>query len=96
MPFDGPPYLSDAEIRLIGDWVAQGAADQEGRKAPVPVGARLRLRGTLTARWAVDGQPVVVGPDTRVEENPSPGDRVEIRGSVRPDGTIGATRIRRR
>jgi hypothetical protein len=56
----------------------------------------LRLRGTLTARWAVDGQPVVVGPDTRVEENPSPGDRVEIRGSVRPDGTIGATRIRRR
>lgn len=25
MPLDGPPFLSDAEIRLIRDWIARGA-----------------------------------------------------------------------
>lgn len=27
MPLDGPPYLADAEIRLIRDWIAEGAED---------------------------------------------------------------------
>jgi hypothetical protein len=27
MPLGGPPYLSDAEIQLIRDWVDEGAAD---------------------------------------------------------------------
>lgn len=25
MPFDGPPYLQDAEIQIVADWIAQGA-----------------------------------------------------------------------
>lgn len=25
MPLDGPPFLSDAEVRLIRDWIARGA-----------------------------------------------------------------------
>jgi hypothetical protein len=27
MPLTGPPYLPDAEIQLIGEWIDQGAAD---------------------------------------------------------------------
>lgn len=27
MPRNGPPYLSDAQIRLIHDWIAEGALD---------------------------------------------------------------------
>lgn len=27
MPFDGPPFLSDAERQLIADWIAEGAGD---------------------------------------------------------------------
>lgn len=27
MPFDGPPYLPDAEIQLIKDWIDEGASD---------------------------------------------------------------------
>jgi Planctomycete cytochrome C len=31
MPYNGPPYLTDAEIQLFADWIAQGAvgADDE-------------------------------------------------------------------
>ena len=25
MPYSGPPYLTDAEIQLFADWIAQGA-----------------------------------------------------------------------
>ncbi len=27
MPFDGPPYLTDEELRLVSDWIAEGAHD---------------------------------------------------------------------
>jgi hypothetical protein len=27
MPLGGPPFLSDDEVRLIHDWIAEGAAD---------------------------------------------------------------------
>lgn len=40
MPLNGPPWLSDDQIRLIRQWIAQGAPDAEGNPAPVPVGAR--------------------------------------------------------
>jgi uncharacterized membrane protein len=50
MPFDGPPYLGDEEMRLIEQWIAQGARDGEGRAAPVPIGARVRFRGAEEVR----------------------------------------------
>ena len=53
MPFDGPPYLRDDEIRLIEQWIAQGARDAEGRAAPVPTGARVRFRGAEEVRGVV-------------------------------------------
>jgi hypothetical protein len=27
MPYNGPPYLSAAELQLIRDWIAEGALD---------------------------------------------------------------------
>jgi mono/diheme cytochrome c family protein len=27
MPYNGPPYLSDADIQLVHDWIAEGASD---------------------------------------------------------------------
>ena len=67
MPFDGPPFLTDDEIALIEQWIADGAMDSAGSPAPIPVGSRVRLdksprpgdyvevRGTLDA----DGRVVV-------------------------------------
>jgi uncharacterized membrane protein len=50
MPFDGPPFLSEDEIRLIERWIAQGARDAAGRPTPVPAGARVRFRGDEEVR----------------------------------------------
>lgn len=96
MPFDGPPYLEEEEIELISKWVEQGAADSNGREAPVPVGARVRLHGKLTDRWALDGMPLTVDRGTRLKKSPSIGSYVEVRGIVQKDGRIQATEIRPR
>jgi hypothetical protein len=50
----------------------------------------------LTARWAVDGEAVLVGADTRIDKSPVVGLGVEVRGAVTADGRIRATRIRAR
>ena len=50
MPFDGPPYLTDAEIELITDWIEQGARNADGNIAPIPLGAKVRLGGRLTGK----------------------------------------------
>jgi len=96
MPYDGPPYLNVAEMALIEAWIAQGARDGEGVPAAVPVGARVRLQGTLAAGWRLDGLPLQVSGGTRLDKNPGPGDRVEVRGRITADGRIAAERIRRR
>jgi mono/diheme cytochrome c family protein len=96
MPFDGPPYLDDEQIRLIGEWVAQGARDAQGRPAPVPSGAQVRLHGILTGQWELDGMPFTVDGGTRLDKGPGAGDYVELRGVVLPDGGIRATRLRPR
>ena len=96
MPFDGPPYLADEEIRVLGEWIAQGAKDDAGRQAPMPVGAPVRLQGTLDGYWQVDGTPLQVGGGTRIDKSPRIGDRVEVRGSVAADGGVAVSRLRRR
>jgi hypothetical protein len=53
MPFDGPPYLDDAQIRLVEQWIAQGARDAQGKPSPVPAGARVRFRGAEEIRGVV-------------------------------------------
>ena len=96
MPFDGPPYLTDDEIRLIEDWITQGARSTEGVAAAVPTGAAMRLHGTLGARWQLDGLPLAVGARTRIDKAPAPGDYVEVRGRLGEAAVVEVERLRRR
>lgn len=96
MPFDGPPYLSDEEVRLIEDWITQGAPDAEGRPAILPVGAELRLHGNLDARWQLDGLVLEVDGRTRVDDSPQVGDYVQVRGRLDEGGAVRVERLRRR
>lgn len=96
MPFDGPPYLSDEEIAQIERWIEQGAADDRGQQAPIPVGARVRLRGRMTDALTLDDLPLQSLGRVDSRKVPAAGDYVELRGRVRGDGTIDVERIRRR
>ncbi len=96
MPFDGPPYLSNEEIQLIIQWIAQGARDVNGQAAEPPIGAKLRLHGLLTGRWELDGLPLKVGSGVRLKKAPDVGDYVRVRGRLGQNGQILVDRIRRR
>jgi hypothetical protein len=96
MPLDGPPYLTSDEIHLIEDWIAQGARDAEGTVAAVPIGAAVRLHGTLGPRWQLDGLPLGVGVRTRIDKAPATGDYVEVRGHLDEAANVQVERIRRR
>ena len=96
MPMNGPPWLPEAEIAMIRTWIAEGAVDDEGRPAPMPTGAELRIRGLMTGRQAIDGVPFEITGATRVDEHPRPGQEAELRGVVGPGGTIIAERLRDR
>jgi hypothetical protein len=95
MPLRGP-YLGPEEERQIVEWIRQGARSAEGEPAPLPVGARLRLHGTLGPGWELDGLPLAVTGATRIDDAPRPGDYVEVRGRLAPGGAVEAERIRRR
>lgn len=96
MPHDGPPWLPDDDIRLLRDWIAQGARDGEGTPAPIPEGAEIRLRGILTGEAEIDGAAFVITGSTRIDDRPGIGDQAEMRGVVQVDGTVIATRFRDR
>ncbi len=96
MPFDGPPWLTEAQIDLIRTWIEEGAVDDEGNRAPIPTGAEIRLRGLVTGPSEIDGAAFTVTPQTRVEDRLANGMEAEMRGIVAVDGTIVATRLRAR
>lgn len=96
MPFNGPPYLNVDEIAKIAQWINDGARDAAGNPAPQISGARVRLHGTLTAQWQLDGLPLVVNPQTRLKKNPGTGSYVRVRGEISEDGSITVNRIRAR
>lgn len=96
MPRDGPPFLSEDELKLIEDWIRDGARDIGGKAAPNPAGARVRLHGTLGSGWLLDGLRLSVDGGTRIDKSPEPGDYVEVRGTVRADGGVDVERLRRR
>jgi hypothetical protein len=96
MPFDGPPFLADDEIRLLETWVAQGARDAGGKPAPLPVGASVRLHGTLAAGWQLDDLALNVTPSTRIDKRPAPDAYVELRGRIAADGQVSVERLRER
>jgi mono/diheme cytochrome c family protein len=96
MPLDGPPYLTDEEILLIEEWVNEGAKNASGQVAPYPQGEKVRLHGTLGPDGSLDGLPLDVGPRTRIDKSPAPGDYVEVRGRLKASGTVEIERLRRR
>ncbi len=95
MPFDGPPYLSDAEIALIRDWIANGAMDDDGAPSAIPTGY-VRFRGLVTGENEIDGVPFRVTPNTRVEDRLTIGQQAEVRATINPDGSLMAYRLRAR
>ena len=93
MPFDGPPYLSDAEIAVIEQWIVDGARNSAGEAAPIPVGARVRLHGELQGRWRIDDLTLNITSETRIDKNPRTGDQLRVRGIVQADGSIRVDRV---
>lgn len=96
MPLDGPPFLEQGEIQLIEDWISQGARDAAGAPAPVPVGAAVRLHGTLTAGPGLDGLALQFGPGSRIDKQPAPGAYVQVRGRLDSSGGVVVERLRPR
>ncbi|EJO93490.1 hypothetical protein A471_12098 [Ectopseudomonas mendocina DLHK] len=96
MPYDGPPYLTDAEIDLIVAWIEQGARDAEGRLAPKPVGAKVHLHGRLDAHGNLDGLPLMIDTHTRLDDAPRPGAYVQVRGRLDANGRVRVERLRLR
>ena len=96
MPFDGPPFLTEQEIRLIELWIVQGNRDERGQKAEIPAGQKVRLRGTLKGEWLLDDLQLVRSSRTKVTEFSTIGSYVEVRGRVTADGGIAVDRIRSR
>lgn len=96
MPFDGPPWLSEDDVRLLRQWIEQGARNADGDRAPSPTGREVRFRGQMTGRWSIDGVPFTVDGRTRIDKSTRIGDQIEVRGSVEPSGQVRAYRVRRR
>ena len=96
MPLDGPPYLNDDEIRLIEQWIAQGARATDGTPATMPAGASVRLYGTLEGPVRLDDLEFVMTPLTRIDKAPRPGAYVELRGRLDAEGRVIAERLRSR
>ncbi|GKY89090.1 c-type cytochrome domain-containing protein [Sinisalibacter aestuarii] len=96
MPMDGPPWLTPDQIGLLRDWIAGGALSAEGVPAPMPTGAELRYRGTMTGEDEIDGVRFIVTGGTRIDERPGIGQQAELRARVAPDGAIVAERLRAR
>ena len=90
------PFLSDDEIALIEQWIADGARDSVGSAATIPVGSRVRLHGRLVSSNQLDDLTLVIKRSTRLDKSPSPGDHVEVRGTLDADGRVVVDRIRPR
>ena len=96
MPFDGPPWLGSQDIVLIGQWIAQGARDIDGKVPPTPVGRKIQLKGRLTGYWAINGVPLVVDAYSQIKEYPRYGDNLQIQAVVGEDGRIYVRHLRKR
>jgi len=90
------PYLSSEEQDLMEKWVALVARDKAGNAAQIPIGAKVRLHGTLTAPWELDGLDLVRSGRERVDNIPHVGDYVEVRRRISNVWAVLVERIRRR
>jgi mono/diheme cytochrome c family protein len=93
MPMDGPPYLDAEDIRLIDEWITQGARDASGKLAPPPVGAQVRLHGSLDANGRLDGLPLIMGGRTRIDRDARGGGYTQVRGHLDSSGRVVVERL---
>lgn len=93
MPLDGPPWLAPTVVETLTRWIREGARDDAGEPAPMPVGAEVRLVGRLTARDAVDGV-AFTSEGARREDGVVVGALVEVRARVEEKGALRAERLR--
>ncbi len=96
MPMDGPPFLDADDIRLIDEWIAQGARNTDGKPAPLPVGAEVRLHGNLDANGRLDGLPLTMGGRTRIDRDARGGGYTKLRGHLDSSGRVVVERLRGR
>ncbi len=90
-----PAVSGRADIALIERWIADGARDAQGHAAPMPVGAAVRLHGTLVGPAQLDALPLRGVAGARAERARI-GGYVEVRGRVTSDGEIEVQRLRGR
>lgn len=95
MPLDGPPWLAPAAVETLTRWIREGARDDAGAPAPMPVGSEVRLVGRLTAPNAVDEVPFAPT-GARTEKGVAVGALVEVRARVEEKGALRAERLRLR
>jgi mono/diheme cytochrome c family protein len=95
MPFDGPPFLDDDEIKLIEAWIGQGAKDENGNEAPSVTGRKIRLQGILVEKWKLDNINLEITGSTRIDDKVKPGIKIEVRGVLGRNNEIIVERIKR-
>jgi hypothetical protein len=95
MPYDGPPWLSDAELDRIVAWVAEGARAADGTPAEVPVGAEVRLHGTWLTDGTLDGLRLDLS-GARVDDDARHGGSVQVRAVLGAGGAVVVERLRGR
>jgi hypothetical protein len=94
MPYDGPPWLSDADLERITAWVAEGARAAGGTPAEVPFGAEVRVHGVWRGDGTLDGLPLDLS-GARVDDALR-GGSVQVRAALGTDGAIVVERLRGR
>lgn len=95
MPFDGPPWLSEADVDRVVAWVADGARAADGAPATVPVGAEVRLHGVWRADGTLDGLALDLG-GARIDDDAVRGGYVQVRAVLGADGRVIVERVRGR
>jgi len=89
LPYDGPPWLGDAEL----DRVVARVAD--GTPAQVPVGAEVRLHGTWRTDRTLDELALDLG-GARIDDDAVRGGHVQVRAVLGVDDRVVVERVRGR
>lgn len=92
----GAPALRPEAIALLERWVRDGARGDDGKAAPMPVGAEVRLFGVFDGASRLDAVPLGLDAATRLDGAPKAGTLIEARATVLADGSLRATRVRAR
>ncbi len=89
---------------MVGSWVeVEGRGDGQGGLTAreiksIPMQRHHKLQGPLTeltdTTVVVDGIPVDLSPDVRIKGDPQPGQKVEVKAILQPDGSMLAFEVK--